>query len=234
MVLKSAQNCRFMTVLCYNCVMNELLTNILWRNASVYMTEEQLAHLLDGTPDSRYARLHRAVAKGQLLRVKRGLYCLGERLAAQQNAHPFELAQLVYGPSYISLESALSYYGLIPEAVRVVTSVTTKRNKKFLTPLGEFSYRRLPTNDFFLGVNFCQDGNNKFFMASPWKAILDYIYCYKKEWHTLTPMVESLRLDVENLPKISKEDLLRLKEFYHCKRIDRFIANFPVEFIDES
>ncbi len=212
--------------------MSTLLETTLRRHPSVYLTEDQLAHLLGGTPHSRYARLKRAVKKGLLVRVKRGLYYLNEELAFMR-PHSFELAQFIYGPSYISLESALSYHHLIPEAVYSITSVSLKRNHLFKTPLGEFRYSRLPTENFFIGVTLVQEGRYRFFMASPWKAILDYIYCYKKDWDNLSLFHDSLRVEWEDLPVISREKLDQFKCFYHSRRIDKFIRNVPKEFIDE-
>ncbi len=212
--------------------MSSAFENILWRNASVYVSEDQLAHFLDGSPDSRYARIKRAVQAGYLVRVKRGLYYLSSRLVPEQ-PHPFELAQLIYGPSYISLESALSYHGLIPEAVHTITSATTKRNKEFHTPLGAFSYHRLPIDNFFIGVAQIKENNCRFFMASPWKALLDYIYCYKKNWQNLDPVQESLRIELEDLPILPQDYLSQLGSYYHSRRIERFIKNIPKEFISE-
>ena len=212
--------------------MSKFLENALWENPSVYVTEDQLAYFLGGTPDSRYARLSRAVSKGYLIRVKRGLYCLSERMSLKI-PHPFELAQLIYGPSYISLESALSYHGFIPEAVHAITSATTKRNKEFKNPLGQFVYHRLPIDNFFMGVRLIKENKHQFFMASPWKALLDYIYCYKKEWYDLEPIQDSLRIELEDVPKTSEEELEQLKAFYNSKRIERFIKNIPMEFISE-
>jgi hypothetical protein len=65
---------------------------------------------------------------------------------------PMEIANPLYGPSYISLEYALSYYGLIPERVESITSVTTKRSKKFITPLGSFSYEHIPLKAYPIGI----------------------------------------------------------------------------------
>jgi hypothetical protein len=212
--------------------MNRSFLDIFWKHPSVYVTEDQLAHFLAGTPNSRYARLSRAVKKGDLARIKRGLYCLSERLV-NQRSHPFELAQFIYGPSYVSLESALSYHGLIPEAVHIITSVTSRRNKEFMTPFGQFSYHHLPVDNFFLGVYYLKENKHQFFMASPWKAILDYIYCYKKEWLSLIPLQDNLRIELEDLPKISSGDLEQFKTFYHSKRIDHFVKNISKEFINE-
>jgi len=78
-------------------------------------------------------KINDLLKQGKIIRVKKGLYVFGSELAQQ----PFlkeTLANLIYGPSYISLEYALAFYGLIPERVEEVTSVTNKRNKSFNTP----------------------------------------------------------------------------------------------------
>jgi hypothetical protein len=83
------------------------------------------------------------LAKGDIVRVKKGLYILGEPL----RRHPFcreLLANLIYGPSYVSLEYALHYHGLTPERAETVTSVTCGRSRTFDTPAGTFSYRMIP------------------------------------------------------------------------------------------
>src|SRR5579863_1173434 len=87
-----------------------------------YLTDAELEALLEGTPDSRYGKVKRLLAQGKLLHIRRGLYCLTDMLGYLIKPHPFELAQYIYGPSYISFESALSFYQLIPETVYTVTS----------------------------------------------------------------------------------------------------------------
>ena len=79
------------------------------------------------------------IRKGHIVRVKKGLYVWGELLDFSGYSKKI-LANLVYGPSYISLETALSFYGLIPERVETVTSVTLKKNNLFKTPIGSFEY----------------------------------------------------------------------------------------------
>ncbi|HSW71384.1 MAG TPA: hypothetical protein VLH77_05335 [Gammaproteobacteria bacterium] len=78
--------------------------------------------------------------------------------------HPFELAQYIYGPSYISLESALSFHKLIPETVYTVTSTTVKRSREFQTPLGVYSFLHLPPENFYVevwSVDFFMSSLNK-------------------------------------------------------------------------
>ena len=87
------------------------------------------------------------------------------------------LANLIYGPSYVSLEYALYYHGLIPEAVCVVTSVTTGRKKRYRTPVGEFDYLHMPERFFSPGAEyFPLDRGRGFMMAGPEKALFDLLY----------------------------------------------------------
>lgn len=196
------------------------------------VTQHDLTALLDGSIDSRGAKIQRAVDKNQLIRIKRGLYCLGKYFTAEQ-PNPFTISQFIYGPSYISLASALAYHGLIPEAVYNTTAVSIKRTNEFVTPLGRFTYSRLPTKNFFTLVKLKH--NNKtdaFFISMPWRALLDYIFCYKKNYNLLA-MAQDLRLDLDDLPKIGNNDLQELQQYYGSNRINKFIKSIPGEFINE-
>lgn len=188
-----------------------------------YLTEVELEILLDGTPDSRYGKVKRLLAEHKLWHIRRGLYGLTDTLGHPNKPHPFELAQSIYGPSYISLESAFSFHQLIPEAVYTITCVTTKRSKEFHTPLGEFSYLHLPVENFYTEVTLIKENGYQFFMAKPWKAICDYVFCYKKNWNSLDPLLESLRMNRENFPILRNEEIQWLNEYYHHTRISRFL-----------
>lgn len=190
-----------------------------------YLTDVELDIMINGTRDSRYGKVKRLLAQGKLLHIRRGLYCITEEIGCLKKPHPFELAQYIYGPSYISLESALSFYGLIPEAVYTVTSVTCRRAKEFQTPLGQFSYLHLPEENFFTEVNIIEENGYRFFVAKPWKAICDYVYCYKKECVELFPLLDSLRIDRDTLPVLRSEEIQRLDDYYHHARISRFLKN---------
>ena len=87
-----------------------------------------------------------------LLRVKKGLYVFGEAVAKRPYSREI-LANLIYGPSYISLDYALHYYGLIPERVETVTSCTLGRGRLFSTPVGRFLYRHIPKDAYAQGID---------------------------------------------------------------------------------
>lgn len=187
-----------------------------------FITDTEIDQLISGTADSRYGKVKRYLAQGKLLRIRRGLYCINNNLVSA-TPNLFELAQYIYGQSYISFESALSYHGLIPERVYTTTSATSKRSKEFKTPLGVFSYIHLPSDNLYVHVELLELNNSKFFMATPWKAICDYIFYYKKDWKGLRPLEESLRVSVEELPMLSEADVRVLGEYYKSKRIKLFL-----------
>lgn len=189
-----------------------------------YITDAEISLLMKGvSADSKSSKIKRLVMQEKLMHLRRGLYCLTQNLGSLSLPHPFELAQYIYGPSYISLESALSYHKLIPEAVYSITSVSTKRSKEFKTPLGLFSYSHLPSQDFYTEVELIVESNYRFFMAKPWKAICDYVFCYKKEWDSMKPLIESLRINSEDLPFLSESEIDILNGYYQQKRISRFL-----------
>jgi hypothetical protein len=194
-----------------------------------YLTDSEVENLIDGTRDSRYSKVKRMLAQGKLLHIKRGLYCITDEIGYFKKPHPFELAQYIYGPSFISLESALSYHNLIPEAVYTTTSATGKRFKEIKTPLGHFSYQQVPLKDLYTEVALIKDNENTFFMAKPWRAICDYIYCHRKNWYSLDPLIKSLRINVENLPHLRHEEIQLLDEYYHQNRMSRFLKNIQKE-----
>lgn len=209
--------------------MVKLLENTLRAYPHPYITGTELDNMLGGTPDSRYSKVKRMLAQGKLLHIRRGLYCLTSEIGYFIKPHPFELAQHIYGLSYISLESALSYHRLIPETVYGVTSVSAKRSKEFRTPLGIFSYLNLPIESLYMGVELITENNYRFFMAKPWKAICDYVYCYKKNWNSLNPILQSLRINREDLPLLRDEEIDLFKDYYHHNRLNRFLKGIQYE-----
>ncbi|MCK4303498.1 MAG: hypothetical protein KAY24_04605 [Candidatus Eisenbacteria sp.] len=113
--------------------------------------------------------------KGLIIRVKKGIYVFGEAYRRQPVSREV-LANLIYGPSYISLEYALQYHGLIPERVEAVTSVTSGRSRRFSTPLGQFSYRSIPMSALQVGMDRVEiDRNRAFLIAIPEKALADQV-----------------------------------------------------------
>lgn len=115
------------------------------------------------------------LADKKLIPIKRGLYAVSPALTGGVISLPL-VANALYGPSYVSLEFALSHHGLIPEAVHQVTSVTIRRGKTYDTVLGRFSYQILPRKVYPIGVQSVKTDRGHFcLMASPEKALCDML-----------------------------------------------------------
>lgn len=113
--------------------------------------------------------------KGIIKSVKRGIYIPGENVNIRVPESGL-IANHIYGPSYLSMETALSHYGLIPERVYTVTSMTTKASKEFKTSIGLYSYSYLPLPYFAFGIkNVILHDKQQVLMASPEKALADKI-----------------------------------------------------------
>lgn len=186
-------------------------------------TSQDLATLFPGSEDRRYGLVKRALASGETIRIRRGLYCLAPQYQKRSVNH-YALAQHVYGPSYVSLESALSWHGWIPEGVEAVTSASFKKSKEFTTPLGVFSYDRVPQKVFYAEVERLTDASgNVFLMATPLKALADYVYVRTRDWTGIDPVVGSLRIEPEEFEQLTARSLDALANNYSNVRVRRFL-----------
>jgi len=140
---------------------------------------------------------------GQIIRLKRGLYVVNSELTGK--AIDARLcANHIYGPSYVSLQWALRWYGLIPERVCTMTSVTTKRSRDFETPIGSFSFYQVPKDYYTIGLRIVAEDGISCLMASPEKALCDLIQydryvpnqSQKALWQYLE---EDIRFDTDEL-----------------------------------
>ncbi len=120
-------------------------------------------------------QLSRWTTTGKLYQLRRGLYSLAPPYQ-KVTPHPFLIANQLLAGSYVSLQSALAYYGMIPELVPVTTSVTTGRPVTYRTPFGQFDYRHIQMV-WFRAYRMVDLGNDQSaFIASPEKALLDLVY----------------------------------------------------------
>jgi predicted transcriptional regulator of viral defense system len=120
-------------------------------------------------------QLSRWVRRGKLIQLTKGLYTLAEPYA-KAPPHPFVLANAMKRASYVSLQSALGYYGMIPEHVPTVTSVTTQRPENVETPLGLFAFRHIKRGWFHGYEQVHLSSGQRAFVATPEKALLDLAY----------------------------------------------------------
>lgn len=182
--------------------------------------------------DAQKALVHRAVRHNEVLRLKPGLFCLATAYRRQQ-PHLFVVAGMLHSPSQISLESALSYHGLIPESVYQVTSVTTRRSRTFRTPLGHFSFHRVPCKNLRAGVNAEKlDKNAWAFVATPLRAIADLVYLRKEvSWENdgLGFLTDSMRIEDDDLKQISFESFDEIHQSLRNLRAKRYLVGLRKE-----
>ena len=205
------------------------LSEQFFRAPTGVFTQSDVTASVDGTDFSRHGLIKRAMSAGEILNIRRGLYCLAPEFQ-KKPVSVYSLAQRIYGPSYISMETALSHHGWIPEAVYACTCVSFGNSKEFETPLGVFSYTRVPQHTFFLGVERCNDENgNVFFMASPAKALADYLYVHQSNWTGIEEPIGSLRIDEDELACVTAEELEALLDNYSNGRVKRFLTGWLKE-----
>ena len=161
--------------------------------------------------------------RGDIIRVKKGLYVFGDQL--RRRPYSLELlANLVYGPSFVSLDSALSFHGLIPERVDATTSVTTKRPKTFDTPIGSFIYRQAPKGYFHLGMDRVEEGDVAFLIAVPERALADKVRDDRRlplrtQTDAARYLFDDLRIDREEFEQMAPGFLGKLAEAARSRKI---------------
>lgn len=160
------------------------------------------------------------VKKGHLLKLKNGIYAFNkdyERIKSE------EVAAALYQPSYLSMESALSNYGFIPEMVYAHVCVTAKTNRTFDNSFGRFIYRHLKS-ELFWGYREVKTGTGWYLMAEPEKAVLDYLYLNLSKIRGESDF-ENLRLNRERLNEsIDREKFLRYQEAFGIKKMEKWAA----------
>jgi hypothetical protein len=174
-----------------------------------------------GRPRDKISDLLR---KGVIIRVKKGLYVLGDGYRSRSFSREL-LANLIYGPSYVSLDSALQYHGLIPEHVEAVTSVTTGRSRSFDTPVGWFTYRQIPLAAFPIGMSRVEERPGKaFLVAVAEKALADKIFDERNigaasPGRMMSYLLDNLRLDQAGLMQLDSGLVREIAGRYRSRKL---------------
>lgn len=165
-----------------------------------------------------YNKIKNEEKKGEIIKVRRGLY------ETNANANPLTLANIILSPSYISFETALSYYGMIPERVYAIKSATFNKNKKkeFSNQFGLFLYSDINKNAFPYDICYVEIENVKVAIASREKALLDMISTLSprdniKELEDL--IFNDLRIDEVIFDELDKNKMIKLCDLYCNKSI---------------
>lgn len=205
----------FLVSLYYMTPLRQLL-----RSEICYIEMQALEALLYGYKHPK-AYVAKLVRQGELIRLKGGFFLIRE--LAQKGAIPFEqIANLLYGPSYISLEYALSFYGMIPEAVYVYTSITLGRAKQFHTEIGSFRYHHLSRERYQVGVTHKENQQGGFFIATPEKALADSVFhlCQgMTQEELLVDLTESKRIELSVLRHLNQALMQQIADAYRSKII---------------
>lgn len=144
---------------------------------------------------------------GDIIRLRRGLYVCSEEITGKALS-PELIANRLRTPSYVSMSSALRYYGLIPEAVYMTQSMTTKESREYDTPVGRFVFTRMKRDAFNIGIRNIEENGYSFLIASPEKALCDLIantpslfLRYRKE--AFEYLEEDIRFDMDAFYKFN-------------------------------
>jgi hypothetical protein len=200
------------------------MNHILSFAKTAYIESQNLKPLLANytNPDDFISRM---VKSGELVRLKNGFFLITEKF--EENGIPYEqIANLLYGPSYISFEWALSYYKMIPEGVYVVTNASATKSKNYTTPIGTFDYIYLSHFRYAIGIDQKENAAGSFLIATPEKALADVIHLKSKklEGHDLlVDLIEARRIDEDLLKNLNKNHLFEIADQYRSKAVVNLI-----------
>lgn len=171
-------------------------------------------------------QLNRWQESGYILKLKNGVYLLEDY---KNSVHPFLMANLLYEPSYVSLESALYEYGFIPDVTQTITSISTKKTWTVDVLNNRFDYKKIK-KDCFIGYGARKYLNYDVMMAEPEKALVDFFYFNKSRFKNESQIGE-LRFNNENLKqKVDKEKLLHYAALFNSKLLNNLIKKLIIRF----
>ncbi len=171
------------------------------------------------------SKLTRMLDSRRLVHIRRGLYLAGADTPFSSKT----LANMIAGPSYISFEYALAYYGFIPERAINITSAIygANKHKSFDTPVGTFNYRRIPENVYYLAYRRLEEEGHPFLIATAEKALCDTLYQYRQvtSLRGLSKLLyEDLRIDKDKLESLNLDTVKALVPGYGKKVTSLFAA----------
>ncbi len=187
-------------------------------------TREILASILSPHVNNVNAKISYMVKKGELIRLKKGVYVFGKNYRPAP-VDMISAANLLYAPSYVSFEYALSHHGLIPERVYEITSATMRIKKSFTTPIGRFTYKVVPVRAYAFGVDWIydkKDGGK--LIATPEKALCDKIRSDRGLGKLSITRLEAylmqdLRIDMDMLYKMNMELINAIAKAYKSSNL---------------
>jgi predicted transcriptional regulator of viral defense system len=179
-------------------------------------------------PQNVRLQLTRWVNSGRIYQLRRGLYSLAPPYQKIQ-PHPFLVANRLKRASYISLQSALAFFGLIPEIVNITVSVTAGRPERVDTPLGIFEFRQIKSNLLF-GYQMVDLGGQNALVATPEKALLDLVYL--QPGGQSPKYLQELRL--QNLDRLDLDLLKEQSEVFDSPKIRSAVKGISKLILNEA
>lgn len=162
------------------------------------------------------------IEKGYIIALKRGLYTLREQ-DRSNSFNLFFLANYIYQPSYISLESALSYYGIIPERVYGITSVSSRKTNVFENQYGQFIYRHMQMDLYGEYISKKDEFGNVYHIATLEKALIDFLYFKAMTLKKFDKTIFQDSFRFQNLAQINEELLTTLSHGFKQKKLQLLI-----------
>lgn len=170
-------------------------------------------------------KISRMVKSKELIPLTKGIY------ETDASTPGYLVAGSIYGPSYLSFDFALAFYGLIPEAVYAFASATfdKKKKKEYHNDLGNFYYRDIPSKAYPYGIKLNESSSRPFLIASPEKALCDKLYTMSPVYSVKQLKImlfDDLRIYKEEFDKLNKENLLLYSKQYNStnlKLLNEFI-----------
>lgn len=178
-------------------------------------TPQEFAGLFQVSPNTAAMFIKRNLKSGLFTKLRNKFYILKDGAPSR-----FFVANKLYQPSYISLEKALSYYGVIPEVVYAMTSITSKPTREYITPLGAFSYQRIKQKAYG-GYRSAQIDGVTVFLADPEKALADYLYFVDMKRNSLN--------DRLSLQKINRRKLIAYAKLFQRPSLLKLIETVYVD-----
>ncbi|MGM9858480.1 MAG: hypothetical protein ACI311_04430 [Bacilli bacterium] len=168
-------------------------------------------------------KIAREIKKNRLFPLVKGIY------ETNGNVDGYKLAQVIYGPSYLSFDYALYYYGIIPEAVYntfTCATINKRKIKIYNNKFGTYTYRDVPANVYHFGISLYSDGQYTYHLAEPEKALCDKLYIMPpvrsiKELKRM--LFEDLRIDEELFYNLNKEDICLIAPLYHSNNLNMLL-----------
>jgi hypothetical protein len=180
----------------------------------------------DASPGAKQALLNKALRSKDIIRIAPGAYCLA-RGFRDRDPHPFSIAALIHGPSYVTMETALAFHRMIPETVHQVVSGISVRSKESSNEFGRFAFRRILCTPFLTGVqNIKVEEGVWAYVAGPARAIADLIYVRSEvsaKKDGLRFLTDSMRIESDDLLRIDNDELSGVRHAFGNLRVRKYL-----------